>query len=249
MLLPGDSTLGALEVGLGLAGVAATAGLGWVYSALSPESQMFGRTVIAGDDPNEFALTYDDGPNTAATPQMLDVLAAYGVHATFFLIGTFVRDEPNLTRRIAAAGHTIGNHTMTHPWLAWQSSARVRAEMTDCNKLLEDTLGQPIRLFRPPHGARRPVVFDVAGELGLKVVQWNAMGYDWVPRTSAEIVARVARGTALNRQRSRGSNILLHDGGQLGMGQPRLPTVEATRLILQTEVAAGRRFITPETWV
>ncbi len=248
-MLPGDSTLGAIEVGLGLSAIAATGAVGWVYSALSPGSQLFGRTVIAGDDPNEFALTYDDGPNVIATPELLDVLAEYGVQATFFLIGKYVREQSELTRRIAAAGHIVGNHTMTHPWLSWQSSARVRAEMTECNKLLEDTLGRPVHLFRPPHGARRPAVFEVAAELGLKIVQWNTMGYDWVPRTADQIVANVERGVARNQQQSRGSNILLHDGGESAMGQPRLPTVAATRLLLSSASQAGRHFVTPEAWL
>jgi hypothetical protein len=102
------------------AGVAAVAGLavgGWFYAALYPTSQIFGRVVIAGNDPGEIALTYDDGPNPAATPRLLEVLAKQDVQATFFLIGEFVRKEPGLVREIAAAGHAIGNHTMTHPWL------------------------------------------------------------------------------------------------------------------------------------
>lgn len=248
-MLPGDSTLGAIEVGVGAFGIAATAAAGWVYSALSPGSQLFGKTVIAGDDPQEFALTYDDGPNTAVTPELLDLLAEHGVQATFFLIGKFVREQPELTRRIAAAGHVVGNHTMTHPWLSSQSPARVREEMTECNHLLEDTLGSKVRLFRPPHGARRPAVFEVAAELGLKIVQWNALGYDWMPRTSEQIVASVTGGVERNQRQGRGSNILLHDGGQLAMGQPRLPTVAATRTLITVGRNAGARFVTPLAWL
>src|ERR1700722_20435893 len=126
--------------------VAAVAGLaagGWVYAALWPASQVFGKVVVAGRDPGEIARTYDDGPNTAATPQLLEVLAKQGVQATFFLIGEFVRQQPGLTREIVAAGHLVGNHTMTHPWLAWQSGARIRRELTDCNRWIREGIGGP----------------------------------------------------------------------------------------------------------
>src|SRR5271167_217129 len=114
------------------------------YAALSAQSQLFGKTLIAGCDPNEIALTYDDGPNDIVTERLLDLLAAHNVRATFFLIGRYVRQRPQIVRAIAAAGHLIGNHTMTHPWLAWQSPARIRRELADCNSILEDTLGVPI---------------------------------------------------------------------------------------------------------
>src|SRR6266566_2602529 len=124
---------------------------GCTYAALSAESQLFGKTLIASGNQNEIALTYDDGPNDIVTERLLDVLAVHNVRATFFLIGRYVRQRPQIARAIASAGHLIGNHTMTHPWLAWQSSARIRHELIGCNAILEDTLGIPIRYFRAPH--------------------------------------------------------------------------------------------------
>jgi peptidoglycan/xylan/chitin deacetylase (PgdA/CDA1 family) len=245
-----------------VAAATAAAGLavgGWSYAALTSGSQLFGGTVIAGRDPAEIALTYDDGPNTAATPQLLEVLARHNVRATFFLIGGFVRQQPSLTREIAAAGHTIGNHTMTHPWLAWQSEARIREELGGCNAALEDVLGAPVRLFRPPHGARRPIVFRVANELGLRVVQWNVIANDWNADPAARVLERVEAGIRRNQRRGQGSNVLLHDGGQAGMGQPRLATVTATDQFLtatsgkgaqgNATQGSGARFVTPEAWL
>ena len=109
------------------AGVGLAAG-GLAYAALYPRSQIFGSVLVAPRRPREVALTFDDGPNPAATPHLLDLLARHGVRATFFVIGEFVRREPALTRAIAAAGHIVGSHTMTHPWLAWQSDGRIRYE-------------------------------------------------------------------------------------------------------------------------
>jgi len=231
----------------------------WFYAALYPTSQLFGPVTVAGRDPNELALTYDDGPNPAATPQLLDLLAKHNVQATFFLIGRFVREQPSLTRRIAAAGHRIGNHTMTHPWLAFQSAARIRAELTDCSHLLEDTLGAPITLFRPPHGARRPIVLHTAQALGMKTIQWNVTSYDWVaPKSSTStartenttrILTHVNRGLEANHRKHRASNILLHDGSDIGLNADRLSSIAATEQILRTAHQQGRRFVTPDTWL
>ena len=193
----------------------ATAGLlagGCTYAALSAQSQIFGKVLIAGRNPNEIALTYDDGPNDEATQRLLEVLARHQVHATFFLIGRFVRQRPQLVREIAAAGHLIGNHSTTHPWLAWQSAARIREELSACNKALEDTLGAPVRFFRAPHGARRPYVLRAARELGLTPVQWNIIAGDWVPLDPAIIVSRVTRGITRNQSRGRaGGDVARHD--------------------------------------
>jgi peptidoglycan/xylan/chitin deacetylase (PgdA/CDA1 family) len=219
------------------------------YAALWPQSQIFGRMLVAGSDPNEIALTYDDGPNDEATERLLEVLAPHEVHATFFLIGSFVRQRPALVRAIAAAGHVVGNHTMTHPWLSWQSAARIREELAGCNAVLEDTLGAPVRFFRAPHGARRPVVLQIARELGLTAVQWNITAFDWKPISAEEIFGTVTRGIERNRSRKRGSNVLLHDGGHLGIGQPRLASVEATQRVLELYRPAGGKFVTVADWV
>jgi peptidoglycan/xylan/chitin deacetylase (PgdA/CDA1 family) len=173
-----------------------TAGLlagGCTYAALSAQSQLFGKVLIASRNPNEIALTYDDGPNDIVTERLLDVLAQHNVRASFFLIGRYVRQRPQIARAIASGGHLIGNHTMTHPWLAWQSYARIRQELTECNSLLEDTLGIPIRYFRAPHGARRPAVLSIARSLGLTPVQWNILPKDWEPIGAEEITARTVR--------------------------------------------------------
>jgi peptidoglycan/xylan/chitin deacetylase (PgdA/CDA1 family) len=223
---------------------------GCAYATLSAQSQIFGKVLIASHDPNEVALTYDDGPNDIVTERLLDVLAQHCVRATFFLIGRYVRQRPQLARAIASAGHLIGNHTMTHPWLAWQSSFRIRQELTGCNAILEDTLGIPIRYFRAPHGARRPAVLSIARSLGLTPVQWNVIANDWQPIGAEEIAARTVRGIKQNQRRNSASNIVLHDGGQKALGQPRLPSVEATTLILQRySPQNGTKFVTVDSWV
>lgn len=249
----GATALGAAgTTGLGLAfGMASAAVLlagGWAYAAMYPESQIFGRVLVAGEDPSEIALTYDDGPNPAATPALLDVLAERRVRATFFLIGDFVRQERSLARRVAEAGHAIGCHSMTHPRLAWQRGRRVVWEIRESQHVVEDATGQAVRLFRPPHGARRPMVLGVARELGLTTVQWNVSCEDWALDSAAAVVQRAERGIARAGRRRVGSNVLLHDGSHRGLGATRMHTVEATRRLVEHFGNEGMRFVGVDAW-
>jgi peptidoglycan-N-acetylglucosamine deacetylase len=235
---------------IGPIAIAAAAGVaGYVYAAMAPESQLFGRTIVAGYDPDEFALTFDDGPNDGCTERLLELLAAHEVRATFFLIGKYVRQRPELARAIHAAGHRVGNHTMSHPWLLVENPRRVREELAGCNAALEDALGEPVRLMRPPHGARRPDVLRAARDLGLTPVLWNAMGFDWRPGiTAARIVEHLERGIARNQRRGHGTNLLLHDGGHVALSADRSQSVEAARLVLERYSPATVRYVTVDAW-
>ena len=235
-------------------GAAAAAVLGLVtgglaYASLWPTSQLFGETLIAGDDPEERALTFDDGPNDAATPHLLDVLAKRKVRATFFIMGSFARQRPEIVRRAAVEGHLIGNHTMSHPKLAFDSRLKVRQELADCSAVLEDLTGQPVRFFRPPFGSRRPVVLQIARDLGLTPVKWNVTCHDWDPIGADAILTHIDSGIASNHRRRRGSNILLHDGGHRGMGAHRMDTVSAIdRLLSRAQSDAATRWVTVDAW-
>jgi peptidoglycan/xylan/chitin deacetylase (PgdA/CDA1 family) len=221
---------------------------GYLYAGMWPGSQIFGRTLIAGRDADEIALTYDDGPNDDCTERMLEVLARHDVRATFFVIGRFARERVALVRRIHEAGHVVGNHTWTHPMLLFRSPGRVREELRATNAALEDALGERAGYFRPPHGARRPDVLRAAREMAMVPVLWNVTGYDWRPGTSQGIVTNLERGIERNRRRGVGSNLLLHDGGQAGIGQDRSRTVAATAALL--EAWRGRaKFVTVAQWV
>jgi len=231
--------------GAAAAGVAA-AGL-CTYAALSAGSQLFGRTLIANRNPKEIALTFDDGPNDPYTFQLLDILAEHQVRATFFMIGRFVRERPDIVRAVQVAGHLIGNHTMTHPWLVLEPPAKVRQELADCSAALEDVLGERVSYFRPPHGSRRPDVLRTARELGLTPVMWNVIGHDWEPGIRAEdVLARVERGISRNRRTGWGSNIVLHDGGLAAIGQNRSATVGAVVDFIPRRISEGFNFVTVE---
>jgi peptidoglycan/xylan/chitin deacetylase (PgdA/CDA1 family) len=256
-LTPGwaASWIPSITMGLGVRAVTMLAAGSYAYAGLWPESQIFGPCVVASKRPTEIALTYDDGPADPDTFHLLDVLAKHNVRATFFMIGQFVQKSPEIARAVAAAGHLIGNHTMTHPLLLTRRPKVVRQQLRDCNAALEDALGQPVGWFRPPHGSRRPDILRSARELGLKTVMWNAMGYDWKPTTPEAVEQNVLRGFRKNQRRGFATNALLHDGGQAEHGQDRSHTVLATDRLIpfwKSDFAARGEvceFVTPDAWV
>jgi peptidoglycan-N-acetylglucosamine deacetylase len=245
MLALSDVNAAFIAASAGAAGLAAG---GFHYAALWPASRIFGRSLIAREDPAEVALTYDDGPNDPYTGQLMDVLARNQVCATFFVIGRYVRQKPHVLRALNQAGHLIGCHTMTHPRLMYMGPKRIRAEIADATALIEDTIGRRMRFFRPPFGARNPAVFRTAAELRLTPVLWNVNSRDWKANSAAEIERRVERGLALNQRRHSGSNVLMHDGGHLEMGTDRRRTVTATANLLGKAKRDGIRFVTLEPW-
>jgi peptidoglycan/xylan/chitin deacetylase (PgdA/CDA1 family) len=231
----------------GSVGAAALAVGGFHYAALWPASRIFGRSLIAGRDPAEIALTYDDGPNDPYTGQLMDVLARHHVCATFFVIGRYVRQKPEIVRALHHAGHLIGCHTMTHPRLMYMGSKRIRAEIADATALIEDTIGSRVRFFRPPFGARNPALFRVAAELRLTPVLWNVTSWDWKAKSAAEIEGHIERGIARNQLRQSGSNVLMHDGSHMAMSSDRRRTVTATANLLG-KARRETRFVTLDRW-
>ncbi|SPF39702.1 Polysaccharide deacetylase [Candidatus Sulfotelmatobacter kueseliae] len=227
--------LGTLLAGTAAAGAAVAAG----YQTMAPTGQWYGRTFTGlARGTKQLALTYDDGPNDPHTLRLLDVLARHDVHATFFLIGRFVQQRPDIALGIARAGHVVGNHTFTHPLLTLMSEAAIRQELSDGRAALEDAIGEHSNLFRPPFGGRRPAVLRIARELGLEPVMWNVTGYDWKAPSADVIEHRVAR------QIRGGDVILLHDGGHRQMGTDRSNTVAATDSLITRYKSAGNAFLT-----
>jgi peptidoglycan/xylan/chitin deacetylase (PgdA/CDA1 family) len=204
-----------------------------------PTSQVYGRT-FTGLDPasHQLALTYDDGPNDPWTFRLLEVLDRRQVKATFFLIGKFVQQRPDIARALVNAGHSIGSHTWDHPNLIFCSSAEVCRQLQQTQQAILDATGIEARLFRPPFGGRRPASLRVARSLGLQPVMWNVTCRDWTSRSTAEIVA-------LAERQIRGGNvILLHDGEFHRIGVDRSRSVEASERILTRYTQEGYEFVT-----
>jgi peptidoglycan/xylan/chitin deacetylase (PgdA/CDA1 family) len=222
-----------------LAGVASAAAAITAYQSMAPTAQWCGRTFTGlAPGSRQIALTYDDGPNEPHTLHLLGVLAKHSVHATFFLIGRYVQQQPAIVREIVSAGHVVGNHTFTHPLLIFKRESEIRMELTQCRSALQDAIGEPSNLFRPPFGGRRPASLRVARELGLEPVMWNVTGYDWNAPPAAAIEREVAK------QIRGGDVILLHDGGHKQMGADRSQTVIATDHLLGRYKSEGYDFDT-----
>ena len=236
-----------IYAGLGVAGAVGLAVGGLAYAALWPGSWIFGTALIAPARAGELALTFDDGPNPAWTPRLLDVLARYDARATFFMMGSRAQAQPELVRRIAAAGHLIGNHSWSHPNLARTASKSIREELKRTNETLEQMTGAQVRFFRPPFGARRPAVFQIARELGLTPVLWNAMTTDWSEPAAERIAERLTGKIERLRRRGRAANIVLHDGGHLDASANREPSVTATGMLLG-RFKESSRFVTLDAW-
>ena len=208
---------------------------------MSPTGQWYGRTFVSGrSGSKQIALTYDDGPNDPHTLKLLEVLAKYSAHATFFMIGRYVRQRPDIARAVAQAGHVIGNHTFTPPLLIFKSASQTRKELADCQQALQDAIGKPANFFRPPFGGRRPGTLRIARELGLRTVMWNVTGYDWTAPPAAVIESKV------EHQMRGGGVILLHDGGHRAMGADRAQTVVATDNLIRRYRDLGYEFVTVE---
>lgn len=209
---------------------------------MAPHSQLYGRTLTHGRDPRQVALTFDDGPNDPHTLHLLDVLARHQAKATFFLIGKYVRRRPEIVRAIKGAGHAIGNHTYSHPNLIFASAARVRQELEDCSKALEDAVGSHEPLFRPPFGGRLPHVLKICRSLRLTPVMWSMTSYDWRAKSSQYILDHVQR-QAGSRRTPQAEVILMHDGSHTGFGADRTHTIDATRRLLEKYSAEGKQCV------
>lgn len=156
-------------------------------------------------------LTFDDGPDPASTPLLLDRLARHEAPATFFLLGERAAQHPDLVRQIQQAGHRIGLHGWTHTD-AWRTP---RAEMLDgfvrTATLLEDVMGAPIRDVRPPYGRFTPALHGWCRDTDRRLVLWDLLPGDFVASTTSKTVAE-----RLLKQTRAGSIIVLHDGPRVG---------------------------------
>jgi peptidoglycan-N-acetylglucosamine deacetylase len=217
--------------------------------AESPGSQIFGRTLVSGPK-NErvVALTYDDGPNPPYTDEILRVLRAEHVHATFFVVGQAVQAYPRVVRRELREGNAIGNHTWNHGHLVLYDPVRLRETLQRTDAAIFSATGEHTTIMRPPYGGRDWLVLDEVRKLGYTPVMWSVpLANDWEYPPGHVIAQRVLHYVG------DGSIIVLHDGNRgvicaRGHVSPhvcdRSGDVEATRLIVEALKRDGYRFVT-----
>ena len=217
------------------------------FAAVNSRSQLFGAAICRTASPLQFALTFDDGPNPAITPRLLDLLDKFNAKATFFVIGKFVRECSQLVREISSRGHLVGNHTQTHPNLFWLSPGGVRSELQKCQEALRDTLGAPAKYFRPPFGLRNPWVVSTARELGMQTVMWTLLPGDWYERPVEWLIPRlqpIADNAQHPAQRKSGDVLCLHDGMHRHLNGDRTRTLAALEYWLPRWRDLGLKFVT-----
>ena len=183
------------------------------------------------------ALTFDDGPNPRNTPALLDMLAAKGIRATFFVVGRRVRRFRDLLAQTAAAGHEIGNHCDHHVPLSPLPVAIIRRELNVCGDLVAAVTGRRPRFMRPPMGWINDKVLETTRELGYEPVIGSIHPQDSRRPGTAIILRRI------RRRLEPGAIIILHDGGWR-IGCDRSQTIAAVDIITDELLLAGYRFET-----
>ncbi|MET8770044.1 polysaccharide deacetylase family protein [Streptomyces sp. NPDC004658] len=179
-------------------------------------------------------LTFDDGPNPAYTPHILDTLAKYDVRAMFFVCGECVVQNRELLARMADEGHVVGNHTWTHPLLTELNRREIRSEMESTSDAIEDAYGERPQWFRAPYGAWNRAAFQLGAEMGMEPMAWTVDTTDWMEPGTGTIIDRVESGAAP------GVVVLSHDAGG-----DRSQTVRAIREWLPYLIDSGYRLTVP----
>lgn len=181
----------------------------------------------------KFALTFDDGPNSIYTPQVLRILNKFGARATFFMVGQNFTRYSEIVKQVAESGNEIGAHSMTHPYPIYLSNSELDYEITASVTLLREMSGQPIRYFRTPYGEGNDVYTHRAAELGVKIVYWTVDPRDWSGISSDTIAEHVLDHLVP------GCIVILHDGVDNSQA-----TVDALENILHEATARGYKSVT-----
>ena len=177
------------------------------------------------------ALTFDDGPNTAFTPRMIELLKERNVRATFFLIGPNVKANPELTRQLAEAGFELGNHSWSHPEFNKMTPEKIREEVEKTSAEIEAAAGIRPVVLRPPYGAANEKVQKVMEELGLHIINWSIDTNDWRGKATAKSIE-----DEVMKNLRDGAIILMHDRFERSL--------EATAALIDQVRAKGYEFAT-----
>lgn len=186
--------------------------------------------------------TFDDGPTSERTPQILEALGRHDATATFFVLSTSVRANRALLREVVAAGHEIGLHGQDHRHLSLLSATEVREAVRAGKTELEDALGTPVQWFRPPYGDQTIAAWREITDAGLTSVLWSATSHDWNPFVDND--TRVAKAASAL---TGGAIVLFHDGfasradGADDGPEPRLDRAELIDRVLTVGEQRGLR--------
>ncbi len=184
------------------------------------------------------ALSYDDGPNSPYTEQLLDALRERNVPATFFLVGLNVEANPATAVRMAGEGHEIGSHTYSHHDLTELTDSQIETDVLRGVEAITQVTGTRPRLFRSPYAESPTNLTAILKKLGLTYVDFQVVAFDWQALSAQEIANNV-----IDKVFS-GAIILMHDGESTHQGFDRSTTIEASKLIIRELSQKGYKFVT-----
>jgi peptidoglycan/xylan/chitin deacetylase (PgdA/CDA1 family) len=213
---------------------------------LWPTSTLLGDNILrlpeAAAARREITLTFDDGPDPQVTPQVLDLLDAHQVKASFFCIGTRVLQYRELAQEIAHRGHRIENHSHTHTHTFSVSGLKkVEAEIARGQDAILQATGRVPQYFRAPAGLRNVFLDPVLHKLDLRLASWTRRGFDAVRPDAGYVLARLTRGLAP------GDLLLLHDGHAARTTSGTPVVLEVLPRLLDTCRAQNLRPVTLDT--
>ena len=209
-----------------------------VAAGLWPRGTLLGPTIVrlppGARARREVALTFDDGPDPATTPRVLDMLDARGAYSTFFCIGRRVEAHRDLAAEIARRGHRVENHSHRHRSAFWfLPPAMLRDEIERAQDAIAAATGRAPRLFRAPAGIRSPLLEPALARAGLDLAAWTRRGFDTVSGDASRVLARLVRGLAP------GDILLLHDGSSARGASRGHVLLEVLPRLLDAVEAAG----------
>lgn len=229
------ATAALLAVGLG----AAALGLvhtGPTLAAIAPLRRRLLPGLSGQGDPGHVALTFNDGPDPRSTPAFMRLLAARGVQATFFLLGSMLARAPHLGAELVAAGHEVALHGFEHRCLLWRGPYATFDDLARGRDLIAEVAGQPPLWFRPPYGVLTTPALHAARRLGLTTRLWTCCGRDRTAHATPTTVH-----DAVVRQLGGGATILLHDSDSNSFPGAWRATLGALPALLDLTEAGGLR--------
>jgi peptidoglycan/xylan/chitin deacetylase (PgdA/CDA1 family) len=211
------------------------------YPAIRPNCHWFGPVVTRFRTQQKAVwLTIDDGPHPEDTPKLLALLEEYNARATFFVIGRQVEKHPELARAILRAGHTLANHTQTHPVLFFWSYLKpwLRKEIDQCTQALQAATGERPRWFRAPAGMANLFLHYLLSDRNMKLIGWSARGFDGLLHDTEAMADRICKSIRP------GAIVLLHEGRRDRQGRPI--NLNLAETVLTRLAASGYVFIVPD---
>jgi len=177
----------------------------------------------------KIAISFDAAWGSDITPKLLDILKQNDIKTTFFLVKFWMDEYPEMTKRIADAGHEIGNHSATHPNMGGLSKDEIIKEIKETHDKIKELTGQTATVFRPPFGDYSNTLITTCNELGYQVIQWDVDSLDWKDFSGGVIYDRVMQ------QVKPGSIVLFHNNGKF--------TAEAVEPIIKELTGQGYKIV------